>query len=343
METGKIKGMDLMISRRQVVAGLATMPVWGNFSAKGQVPAQNFAPVWQPQRPLRLIVAYPAGGPTDVIARLVARDLSETVGQPIVVENISGASGALGTRQVARADADGLTITFGNNQTHGNNMFMLREPGYDAIKDFAPLAGVGAFEHVFVVRKDLPVTSMQDLITLAKSQTLKYGSTGIGSGSHLSMELLMARTGIKMTHVPYRGAPPLVQDLIGGHIDLANSTLPSVIAQIKDGQLRGLALGSAKRNPQLPDLPTLEEQGVTGANAASWTGFFAPAATPQPAIDRLSNGIINALHKPEVLAPLEKLGFTVELRNPEQFRPYQQHEIDTWIGIARDAGIKPVE
>ena len=182
-----------------------------------------------------------------------------------------------------------------------------------------------------------------DLIALSKTQPLKYGSTGIGSGSHLSMELLMARTGIKMTHVPYRGAPPLVQDLIGGHIDLANSTLPSVIAQIKDGQLRGLALGSATRNPQLPDLPTLEEQGVTGANASSWTGFFAPAATPPAAVARLSAGILQALQKPDLLAPLEKLGFTVELRDPDAFRPYQQREIDTWMTIARDAGIKPIE
>ena len=332
-----------MISRRQFSAALVSFASLSAGRSGAQTPAPTNAQMWVPQRALRLIVAYPAGGPTDVIARLVALDLSEVLGQPVVVENISGASGALGTRQVARAEPDGLTITFGNNQTHGNNMFMLREPGYDALKDFAPLAGVGAFEHVFVVRKDLPVQSMQDLVALAKSQPLKYGSTGIGSGSHLSMELLMARTGIKMTHVPYRGAPPLVQDLIGGHIDLANSTLPSVIAQIKDGQLRALALGSANRNPQLPDLPTLEEQGIKGANASSWTGFFAPAATPPAAITRLSGEIMNALRKPEILAPLEKLGFTVEPRLPDQFRPYQKQEIETWITIARDAGIKPVE
>jgi tripartite-type tricarboxylate transporter receptor subunit TctC len=343
VDKAEIKGKQQMISRRQLLAGMTALPISTGFSALAQGPASSSTALWQPQRPLRLIVAYPAGGPTDVIARLVARDLSDTLGQPIIVENVSGASGALGTRQVARAEPDGLTITFGNNQTHGNNMFMLREPGYDAVKDFAPLAGVGAFEHVFVVRKDLPVQSMQDLLALAKSQTLKYGSTGIGSGSHLSMELLMARTGIKMTHVPYRGAPPLVQDLIGGHIDLANSTLPSVIAQIKDGQLRGLALGSPKRNPQLPDLPTLGEQGIKGANAASWTGFFAPAATPKSAIERLSDGIMAALRKPDIVQPLEKLGFSIEWRAPDQFRPYQQQEIDTWIGIARDAGIKPVE
>ena len=334
-----------MLTRRRILAGSLILPFGTRLAAQAQT-AQTQAqdgPAWQPARPIRLIVAYPAGGPTDVIARIVAHELSESLGQSVFVENISGASGALGTRQVARAAPDGLTLTFGNNQTHGNNMFMLREPGYDALKDFTPLAGVGAFEHVFVVNNTLPVQSMQDLIALSKTQPLKYGSTGIGSGSHLSMELLMARTGITMTHVPYRGAPPLVQDLIGGHIHLANSTLPSVIAQIKDGQLRALALGSPKRNPQLPDLKTLEEQGITGANASSWTGFFAPALTPAPAIKRLSMDIITALQKPAVIAQIEKLGFTIDIRSPEQFLPYQKLEIETWITIARDAGIKPVE
>ena len=332
-----------MITRRKILAGSLLMPFGPRLAAQTQSTGTPTESVWRPARPIRLIVAYPAGGPTDVIARIVAHEISDSLGQSIFVENISGASGALGTRQVARAAPDGLTLTFGNNQTHGNNMFMLREPGYDALKDFIPLAGVGAFEHVFVVNNALPVQSMQDLITVAKAQTLKYGSTGIGSGSHLSMELLMARTGLKMTHIPYRGAPPLVQDLIGGHIHLANSTLPSVIAQIKDGQLRALSLGSSKRNPQLPDLKTLEEQGITGANASSWTGFFAPALTPAAAIKRLSQEIMTALQKPTVIEQIEKLGFTLELRSPEQFLPYQKQEIETWVTIARDAGIKPIE
>ena len=292
-----------------------------------------------------MIVAYPAGGPTDVIARIVAADITGALGQQVIVENISGASGAIGTRTVAKAKPDGLTITFGNNQTHGNNMFMLKDPGYDAIKDFAPLAGAGAFEHVFVVRKDLPAETIQDVIKLAKEKpgALNYGSTGIGSGSHLSTELFMARTGIKMTHVPYRGAPPLVQDLVGGRIDLSNSTLPSVLAQINGKQIRGVAIGSPKRNPKLPDVATLEEQGVKGANASSWAGFFAPAATPQPILDRLSGEILASLKKPEVVARIDQLGFTVEPRDPATFRPYQVEEIATWMKIARDGGIQPEE
>jgi tripartite-type tricarboxylate transporter receptor subunit TctC len=153
----------------------------------------------------------------------------------------------------------------------------------------------------------------------------------------------MARTGIKMTHVPYRGAPPLVQDLVGGRIDISNSTLPSVLAQINANQIRGLAIGSPKRNPHLPNVPTLEEQGVTGANASSWAGFFAPAATPQPVLDRLSGEIMTSLKKPEVVAKIDKLGFTVEPRDPAAFRPYQIQEIATWMKIAKDAGIQPEE
>src|SRR5262249_16641923 len=261
------------------------------------------------------------------------------------VENLSGAAGAIGTRTVAKAKPDGLTVTFGNNQTHGNNMFMLKDPGYDAIKDFAALAGAGAFEHVFVVRNDLPAETIQDVIKLAKEKpgALNYGSTGVGSGSHLSTELFMARTGIKMTHVPYRGASPLVQDLVGGRIDISNSTLPSVLAQINAKQIRGLAIGSPKRNPHLPNVPTLEEQGVSSANASSWAGFFAPAATPQPILDRLSGEIMSSLKKPEVVARIDKLGFTVDPRNPAAFRPYQIKEIETWVKIARDAGIQPEE
>jgi tripartite-type tricarboxylate transporter receptor subunit TctC len=290
-------------------------------------------------------VAYPAGGPTDVIARIVAADIAGPLGQQVIVENLSGGAGAVGTRVVAKAKPDGHTITFGNNQTHGNNMFMLKDAGYDAVKDFAPLAGAGAFEHVFVVKNELPVKSIQDVIKLAKEKpgALNYGSTGIGSGSHLSTELFMARTGIKMTHIPYRGAAPLVQDLIGGRIDISNSTLPSVLAQINAGQIRAVAIGSTKRNSKLPNVATLEEQGVTGANASSWAGFFAPAGVPQPILDRLSGEILAALRKPEIVERIDKLGFTVEPRDPATFRPYQVQEIATWMKIAKDAGIQPEE
>jgi len=199
------------------------------------VPTRARAQIF-PTRPVTIVVPYPAGGPTDAIARIVAQELAPALGQSVIVRNEAGASGAVGTRSVARAEPDGHTIVFGNNQTHGNNMFLLKELGYDAVADFAPLAGVGAFEHVFVVRKDLFAITINDLVEMARKEPgkLNYGSTGIGSGSHLATELFMTRTGIRMTHVPFRGAAPLVQELMGGRIDVSNSTLPSVLGQIRD-------------------------------------------------------------------------------------------------------------
>lgn len=299
--------------------------------------AQDF-----PTRVIKMVVPYPAGGPTDVIARIVAEEMGKTLGQNVIVENLAGASGAVGTRAVAKADSDGYTIIFGNNQTHGNNMFLLKEPGYDAVKDFAPLAGAGAFEHVFVVKNDLPVKTIPELVELAKKDPgkLNYGSTGVGSGSHLATELFMTRTGTKMTHVPFRGAAPLVTELMAGRIDVSNSTLPSVLSQFQAGQMRAIGIASPQRNPQAPDVPTLREQGITNADAESWAAFFAPANTPKPILDKLSGTIIGILNKPDVKERINKIGFTLNVRDPEAFKPYLQKEIQTWAEIIKAAGIK---
>jgi tripartite-type tricarboxylate transporter receptor subunit TctC len=321
-----------MLTRRSLLAAAAAVPL------ATRVSAQAF-----PSKPIRIVVAYPAGGPTDGIARIVAQDLATTLGQNVVVENVGGASGSIGTRQVARGDADGHVITFGNNQTHGNNMFLLKEPGYDAVKDFAPLASPGAFEHVFVVKNDLPVKSIPELVALAKSKPgeLNYGSTGVGSGSHLSTELFMVRTGTRMQHVPFRGAAPLIQEIVGNRIDVANSTLGSVFQQIQSGTMRAIGIASPRRNPQLPNVPTLQEQGVTGADAESWTGFFAPAATPAPVLERLSREILASLAKPAVSEAIQKLGFSINLRDAAALRTYQAAEIKIWEEIIKAAGVKP--
>jgi tripartite-type tricarboxylate transporter receptor subunit TctC len=295
-----------------------------------------------PDRVVKLVVPYPAGGPTDVIARIVAEEMGKSLGQNVIVENLAGASGAVGTRTVAKAAPDGYTIVFGNNQTHGNNMFLLKDPGYDAVKDFAPLTGAGAFEHVFVVSNQLPVKSMQDLVALAKKDPgkLNYGSTGLGSGSHLATELFMVRTGTRMTHVPFRGAAPLVTELMAGRIDVSNSTLPSVLAQFQAGEMRAIGIASPQRNPQAPDVPTLREQGITDADAESWAAFFAPVNTPKPILDKLSGTIIAILNNPDVKERITKLGFTLNVRDPDAFRPYLAKEIATWAEIIKTANIK---
>lgn len=296
-----------------------------------------------PSKQVTIVVPYPAGGPTDAIARIVGQAMEESLKQKVIVENKAGASGSIGTRAVATADPDGHTIVFGNNQTHGNNMFLMKAPGYDAIKDFAPLAGVGAFPHALVVKNDLPVKSLKELIALAKKEPgkLNYGSTGNGSGSHLSMELLMKRTGISMQHVPYKGAAPLVQDIVGGRIDVSLSTLPSVLGQIQGGTMRGIGVASATRAGQLKDMPTFREQGISNADAESWAAFFAPAKTPQPIVDRLSKEIVAALKSAPVADKINKLGFALNVRTPGEFKPYLKQEIDTWAEIIKAAGINP--
>ena len=321
-----------MFNRRALLLGAAALPFASSAFAQGF-----------PTRPIKLVVAYPAGGPTDGIARIVAQDISTTLGQNVVVENVGGASGSVGTRQVAKGEADGYLITFGNNQTHGNNMFLLKEAGYDAVKDFAPLAGAGSFEHVFVVRNELPVKNIAELVALAKEKpgALNYGSTGVGSGSHLSTELFMVRTGIKMQHVPFRGAAPLTNEIVGNRIDVANSTLSSVLQLINGGQMRAIGIASPQRNPQLPTVPTLREQGISNADAESWTGFFAPTATPAAVQEQLSKAIIASLAKPTVKEAISKLGFTLNVRDPASFRPYHAQEMKVWAEIITAAGVKP--
>jgi tripartite-type tricarboxylate transporter receptor subunit TctC len=325
------------ISRRHAL-GL----VVGAVAAPSIVRAQG---VWAPSRTITMVVPYPAGGPTDAIGRIVARELETALKVAVVVDNRAGASGAVGTRSVARGEADGHLVVFGNNQTHGSNRFLLREPGYDPQKDFAPLAGVGSFEHVFVARKDLPAKDIPGLIALAQKDPgkLNYGSTGVGSGSHLFTELFMTRTGIQMTHVPFRGAAPLVQELLGGRIDIANSTLPSVLGQIQSGDLSAIALASPARNMAVPNVPTLREQGVANADADSWAAFFAPAATPAPILARLSQELVTILNASGPREAILRTGFTMNVRDAAAFRPYHDQEIGVLRDVITAANIKPVE
>jgi tripartite-type tricarboxylate transporter receptor subunit TctC len=328
---------SMVVNRRRTLGLIA-----GAIAAPSLVRAQG---AWAPSRTITLVVPYPAGGPTDAIGRIVAKELETALKVAVVVDNRAGASGAIGTRSVARGDADGHLIVFGNNQTHGSNQFLLREPGYDPQRDFAPLAGVGSFEHVFVARKDLPAKDIAELVALAKAEPgkLNYGSTGVGSGSHLFTELFMVRTGARMTHVPFRGAAPLVQELLGGRIDVANSTLPSVLGQVQSGDLRVLAIASPARNMAVPNVPTLREQGIANADADSWAAFFAPAATPAPALARLSQEILAILNGPAARDAILRTGFTMNVRDAAAFRPYHAQEIAVLRDVIEAAGIKPVE
>ncbi len=321
------------VTRRAVLGGAAAataLPLTGAW-------AQSF-----PSQPIRMVVPYPPGGPTDVFARIIAQELQATSGWTIVVENKAGASGAIGTREVARAEPDGHIIVLGTNQTHATNGVLLKEPGYDPVADFAPVAGIADLQHALVVRKDLPANSVQELIALAKKDPgkLNYGSTGAGSASHLAMELFKVKTGTNMVHVAFRGAAPMATEIIAGRIDLAFSTLPSVLTQIEGGNMRALAIASDNRAPQLPNVPRLKDQGVEGGEADAWLALFAPAKTPAATVDALAKAILAAVAKPDVAANATKQGMLVNARPPAQFRPFQVAEVKKWTEVVRIAGVK---
>ena len=295
-----------------------------------------------PSRQIRIVVPYPPGGPTDALARILAADLQATLGQPVIVENKPGASGALGSREVAKADPDGHTLVLGNNQTHATNAFLLKDAGYDPVRDFAAVAGLADLQHVLVVRKDLGARTVADLVAIATRDPgkLNYGSTGLGSGSHLAMELFKSRTGTQMQHVPFRGAAPMVLEIIAGRIDVSFATLPSVLGQIEAGEMIALAIASHARAPQLPAVPLLKEQGVTEGEADSWLALWAPAATPPAIVATLSKAVLGALAKPDIAAAATKQGIAVNLRGSADFAAYQALEMQKWADVIRAANIK---
>lgn len=323
----------MSITRRAALGALA-----GFAAAPSLVRAQGF-----PSRPVRLVVPYPAGGSVDVFARIVAAEMGPALGQNVIVENVGGASGSVGTRQVARAEADGHTLVLGTNQTHATNSVLLKEPGYDPVKDFVPVAGVADLQHALVVRNDLGVTDVASLIAKAKAEPgkLNYGSTGAGSASHLAMELLKTRAGIDMAHIPFRGAAPMAQELVAGRIDLAYSTLPSVLGQIQGGQMKAIAIASSIAAPQLPGVPTLKDAGVADAEADAWIAIFAPRATPEPAVAALGRAVLDALTKPEVRATITKQGIAPNPRDGATFASYLGTEIGKWSSVVAAAGVKP--
>jgi tripartite-type tricarboxylate transporter receptor subunit TctC len=298
---------------------------------------------WSPQRPVTIVVPYPPGGSVDGVARVLARELERALGQPVLVENQGGASGAAATRRVAKAEPDGHTLVLGTNQTHATNLALLKDGGgYDPVRDFLPVAGVADLQHALVVRKDLPAGNVAELVALARRDPgrLNAGSTGPGSGSHLALELFKTRTGTDLVHVPYRGGAPLLQDLLGGRIDVSFATVPSVLGQVQAGALKVLAVASPNRSPQLPDAPLLSSAGVTGGDADAWIGLFLPAGAPAEARDRIAEAILAALARDETRAAVEKLGAVANPRGPEALAAFVREEVGRWADVVRAANVQ---
>jgi tripartite-type tricarboxylate transporter receptor subunit TctC len=319
-----------MLTRRAALTALAGLAVMRGARA------QTF-----PTRTISIVVPFPAGGPVDAMARLIAQTASAELGQSITVDNRSGGAGVIGAVAVARAQPDGHTLVLGTNQTHATNQSLLKNCPYDAVRDFAPVAGLAVIPHVLVARKTLKVDGVADLVTAAKAMPDNFycGSTGVGSASHLAAELFKTRAGVDIRHVPFRGAAPLVTEMLAGRIDVSFATLLSVIAQIEAGELKALAVASAHRAALLPQVATLAELGISGVEADAWFALFAPAKTPMAATERLYAAISTGLNTPAARNAIARQGMTLSLRPPAEVAAWLPGEVAKWAAVIKAAGV----
>jgi tripartite-type tricarboxylate transporter receptor subunit TctC len=295
-----------------------------------------------PGRPVTLVVPFPPGGSTTVVARIVADKMSPTLGQPIVVESRGGAGGTVGTRSVARGTPDGYTILLGYTGTLAIGPSMYLNAGFDPRKDFAPIGRIGLAPTALVVHPSLPVHSVRELIAYAKAHPgeLNYGSAGIGTLGHLAGAYMASTAGLELIHVPYRGTGPALTDLLGGHIPMMFSPIPSVIGHVGTGALRALAVTSADRSRLLPDLPTIAEAGLPGYEATLRYGLVAPAGTPPAIVARLNAELNAALASPEVQKQLANDGAEPLPGTPEQYGADIDREEKTWSKVVMALGLK---
>jgi tripartite-type tricarboxylate transporter receptor subunit TctC len=297
-----------------------------------------------PSRPITLIVPFAAGGGIDASARLQAAALSEILGQTIVVENVGAASGTIGSARVAQATPDGYTFLIGNTGTHAYSQSLYKKLPYNAVEDFQPIGLVSESPRILLVRKDLPVNNLQEFIAYAKANQSKmqYGSAGVGSGTHLPCALLNMTLGVNITHVPYRGASPAMQDLIGGRIDYMCDTIQTGAAQAKGGTVKAIAVMAPKRVPIIADLATTSEQGLKGVEATVWNAFFFPKGTPKPLVSKMNKALADMIARPDVRQKLEALGLEIvppEQRTPEYLAKMLPEEIERWGKVIKAAGI----
>ena len=296
-----------------------------------------------PTRPITIVVPFAAGGGNDILARLLGQHMGRALGQQFVIENRGGAAGTIGARAIAKATPDGYTLMVGHSGLfamapglYGSNA------GYDPRKDFAPIGLIASYQQILVVHPSLPVRSIADLIALAKKEPGKitYATAGVGSGSHISTELLTSMAGIKLTHVPYRGSGAVQGDLVGGHVAMAIQTVPPVIAQIRSGQVRAIAVTGAARSPIFPDLPTVAEAGVPGYEAVIHYGMVAPAGTPRPIVARLNAELRAALNTDDVRARIADEGGESLAGTPEQQAIDIDQEETKWGALVRKLGLR---
>jgi tripartite-type tricarboxylate transporter receptor subunit TctC len=318
---------------RAVVAGalVATAPL--------AVQAQSQA---YPNKPIRLVVAFPAGGSTDIIARLVAQRLGERLGQQVIVDNRGGAGGTIGTEIAARAAADGYTLTMGTTSTHVIAPAAYATVKYDPVKDFEPITLVASTPYLLVLHPGVKANNLKEFVSLAKSQPgkLNYASAGTGSTTHLAMEMLNRAAGMDIVHVPFNGNGPAGTATLGGQVQALFGSMPAVLPHAQAGRLRPIAVGTAKRSPALPNVPTVAESGFPGFEVSLWLGFFAPKGTPRPVLDRLQKELTDIASNAEMKAAFEKNGASGVTNTPAEMRVLMKEELDKYGKVIKAAGIQ---
>ena len=308
-------------------------------SLTGAASAQDW-----PTRPLTLVVPFVPGGPVDVVGRLQGQRMGELLGQPVIVENIGGGAGSTGSNHVAKATPDGSQFVLGNIGTHAYNQTLYKKPLYNAATDFAPIGLSTESPRLLIVRKDLPVNSLPEFIAYLKAHadTMQFGSAGAGSATHIPCVLLNLAVGVTVTHVPYRGTAPAMQDLIAGRIDYMCEAIQGAAPQVLAGNVKGIAILAPARSPAVPDVPTAQEQGVSGIEASAWNGFFLPKGTPDVIVRRLEKALGETLDTPRVRERMAALGLSIvppARRGPDYLATFVQSEIARWATPIKAAGV----
>jgi tripartite-type tricarboxylate transporter receptor subunit TctC len=303
----------------------------------GHAHAQSY-----PTRPVILVLGFAPGGPSDVMARIFGKKLEQLLGQPVVIENRSGAGGNIAAESVARAAPDGHTLLLANSGILAANISLYKKINFDPVKDFAPITLVGAQANVLVVHPSLPAHTLAELIQYAKANPgkMNFASGGHGSSPHLAGELLKTQAGIDIAHVSYRGTGPALQDLVGGHVQMSFASVSLVIGHIQNGTLRALGVSTLARTALLPEVPTIAEQGFPGFEATGWHALVAPAATPKDVIATLHRGMVGSLNDPDTRQALAKLGINLIASTPEELAAYIQSETPKWAEIIKASGTK---
>jgi tripartite-type tricarboxylate transporter receptor subunit TctC len=300
-------------------------------------PAANY-----PNKPIRVIIPFVAGGSGDTVIRAVGLRLTAAWGQQVVIENRAGASGALGLQVASKSAPDGYTLVLGTSSTHAINPHLQQDLGYDAFRDFAPVAMLITAPNVMVAHPSVPANNLRELIALAKAQPgkLSFASNGAGTVSHLSGELLNSEAMIKLLHVPYKGAGQAVNDVLGGHVPLLIGALPTTLSHVNAGRLKAIGVTTAQRSPAAPAIPTFAESALPGFDVGQWFGIFAPPTTPRELLTKLNLEINRALNQAELKAEFARVGFDTTPRSPAEFNTYMRAESARWAKVIKEADIR---